>query len=49
MVTVKYEVMNTMDYEIEVISISGSNPGSKLFIPRIILINSSGTLPLPMK
>ena len=37
------------EHVIEVMSISGSNPGKKLFIPRITLILSSATLPFTMR
>ena len=41
----EHVVMNAMDHVIEVIAISVSNPCGELFIPRITLVNSSGTLP----
>ena len=46
---VKYVIINMAEHVIEVMSISGSNPGSKLFIPRITLISSSATLPFTIR
>ena len=46
---VKYVILNMADHVIEVMAISGSNPGSKLFVPRITLISTSGTLPFTMR
>ena len=46
---VKYVVVNMLDHVIEVMAISGSHPGAKLFIPRITLISTSGTLPFTMR
>jgi ATP-dependent DNA helicase PIF1 len=46
---VKYVVTFIADHVIEVISISGTNTGKKLFIPRISLISSSATLPFSMR
>ena len=46
---VKYVVNNLLDRVIEVTSVSGSNPGSKLFVPRIIMDNKDSTLPFSMR
>ena len=46
---VKYVVMNTMDHVIEAMAITGSNPGAKMIIPRIMLISTSATLPFTMR
>ena len=46
---VKYVIQNMQDHVIQVMSISGSSPGSKLFIPRITLISTSGSLPFTMR
>ena len=41
--------MNTEKHVIELMAISGSKPGSKLFIPRITLISTTGTLPFTLR
>ena len=46
---VKYVILCMAEHVIEVMSISGSNPGAKLFIPRITLISTSATLPFTMR
>ena len=46
---VKYVIRNMAQHVIEVMAISGSKPGSKLFLPRITLISTSGTLPFTMR
>ena len=46
---VKYVIQNMQDHVIQVMSISGSSPGAKLFIPRITLISTSGSLPFTMR
>ena len=47
---VKYVVVNMhYDHVLELMAISGSSPGTKLFIPRITLISTSGTLPFTMR
>ena len=46
---VKYVVRYMADHVTEVMSISGSNPGAKLFFQRITLISSSPTLPFTMR
>ena len=46
---VKYIINNLLDHVIEVTSISGSNPGARLFVPRITMIPSGGHLPFEMK
>jgi hypothetical protein len=46
---VKYVVTFMADHVIEVMSISDTNTGKKLFIPRISLISSSATLPFSMR
>ena len=47
---VKYVVVNMHhDHVLELMAISGSNPGAKLFVPRITLISNTGTLPFIMR
>ena len=46
---VKYIVNNLLDRVIEVTAVSGSNPGSKLFVPRIIMDNNDSTLPFGLR
>ena len=47
---VKYVILNMLhDHVLELMAISGSSPGAKLFIPRITLISNSGTLPFTMR
>ena len=46
---VKYTIQNMQDHIIQAMAISGSNPGAKLFIPRITLISTTGSLPFTMR
>ena len=46
---VKYVINNLLDRVLEVTSVNGSNPGSKLLVPRIIMINSDSTLPFTIR
>ena len=46
---VKYIVNNLLDRVIEVTAVSGSKPGSKLFVPRIIMDNNDSTLPFSIR
>ena len=46
---VKYTIQNMQDHVIHAMAISGSNPGAKLFIPRITLISTTGSLPFTMR
>ena len=46
---VKYVINNLLDRVLEITSVNGSNPGSKLLVPRIIMINSDSTLPFSIR
>jgi ATP-dependent DNA helicase PIF1 len=46
---VKYFVNNLLERVIEVTAVNGSNPGSKLLVPRIIMINADATLPFSLR
>ena len=46
---VKYMVNNLLERVIEVSAVNGSNPGSKLLVPRIIMINLDTTLPFSLR
>ena len=46
---VKYVINNLLERVIEVTAVNGSNPGSKLLVPRIIMINSDSTLPFSIR
>ena len=46
---VKYVINNLLERVIEVTSVNGSNPGSKLLVPRIVMINSDSTLPFSIR
>ena len=46
---VKYVVNNLLDRVLEITAVNGSNPGSKLLVPRIIMINSDATLPFSIR
>ena len=45
----RYVIQNMLPHVIDVIAISGSNIGTKLFIPRIWLHTKDATLPFEMK
>ena len=45
----RYTVQNLLPHVIDAISISGSNVGSKIFIPRIWLMSADTTLPFELK
>ena len=45
----RYVVQNLLPHVIDATSISGSKVGSKIFIPRIWLVNKDPTLPFEMK
>ena len=45
----RYIVQNLLPHVIDAISISGSNVGAKIFIPRIWLISQDATLPFELK
>ena len=46
---VKYVVNNLLDRVIEMTSVNGSNPGVKLLVPRILMINNDLTLPFSLR
>ena len=46
---VKYVVNNLLDRVIEMTSVNGSNPGLKLLVPRILMINNDLTLPFSLR
>ena len=46
---VKYIINNLLERVIEVTAVNGSNPGAKLFVPRIIMDNNDSTLPFTMR
>ena len=46
---VKYVVNSLLERVIEVTSVNGSNPGSKLLVPRIIMDNNDSSLPFTMR
>ena len=45
----RYVIQNLLPHVIDAIAISGSNIGSKIFIPRIWLLSKDATLPFEMK
>ena len=45
----RYVVQNLLPHVIDAVAISGSNIGSKIFIPRIWLLSQDATLPFEMK
>ena len=45
----RYVVQNLLPHVIDAVAISGSNMGSKIFIPRIMLLSQDATLPFEMK
>ena len=45
----RYVVQNLLPHVIDAISISGSNVGTKIFIPRIWLVSQDATLPFELK
>ena len=46
---VKYVINNLKERVVEVTAVNGSNPGAKLFVPRIIMENNDSTLPFTMR
>ena len=45
----KYVINNLKERVVKVTAVNGSNPGAKLFVPRIIMENNDSTLPFTMR